>query len=501
VTAIAAEDLEAREAEINKKLKRLGVSANGNRPPERPDDYADASARVIEPAWSASQVKIKGDHFNALRFLDKHGDDVRFSPELGRFFVWNGSWWSEDRAEVALDLARRTVDGLREWASDAGDPDEFKRRVAHYTASTSASRREGLLNVARSIPGIVVTVDQLDTHPMLLACRNGTINLRTGELRPANRAHLITRGLNIDYVPDARSGLWESFIGDTFDGDPGLAGFVRRLFGSCLTGAGVDHLLPVVYGPGANGKTTMLGTIQDVMGEHAITAPEGLLTIQRHDPHPERIAVLRGRRLVVSYEMEQRANLAEQVVKALTGGDTVSEREMYGHRFDFKPTHHIVLVTNHRPRVNGTDHAIWRRLRLIPFTVTVPEDRRDRYLRQRLVAEHAKAVLAWLVAGAVTWCEQGLGDAPAVTAATNAYRQSEDVLGAFMAEMTETTEGTHTKLGELFELWKTWAERAGERPGRRNDFGTGLRDHGLDIRKLAKREMVLDLEIRSSHGD
>ena len=132
------------------------------------------------------------------------------------------------------------------------------------------------------------------------------------------------------------------------------------------------------HGVGANGKSTLVGVVQDLLGSHAMTAPAGLVIAHDHDPHPERIAALRGRRLVVSHELEQQAQLAEQVVKTLTGGDILSARELYGRRFNFTPSHKVVLVTNHQPRVRGTDHAIWRRIRLVPFTAVIPPEQQDR---------------------------------------------------------------------------------------------------------------------------
>jgi putative DNA primase/helicase len=226
----------------------------------------------------------------------------------------------------------------------------------------------------------------------------------------------------------------------------------------------------------------LIGVVQDLLGEHAITAPEGLIIQRTHEPHPERLAVLRGRRLVVSAELEEQARLAEATVKMLSGGDTISARELYGHRFNFKPSHKVVLVTNHPPRVHGTDHAIWRRLRVVPFSVVIPPTDQDMALRRRLVEEDGAAVLAWLVEGARRWHHEGLREVEAVTTATEDYRRSEDIFGAWMSECTVVLERrVRTKVITLWNSWKEWCDQAGERPGRQQDFTTALEAHGIGI--------------------
>ena len=426
----------------------------------------------------AEPVELQGDHLNAQRFVDAHGDRVRWAPELGRYYVWSGSWWAEDRTERVQDLAREVVDGLRTWVTEASG-DEFRRRAAHYTQSARAGRVEALLQVAR--PRLVVGVEDLDRHPFLLACRNGEVDLRTGELRPSDRAHLLTRGIAVEYHPDARSDLWAQFLATTFGGDAELIGYVQRSIGYAATGAVREHVALVWHGSGANGRSTLLGAAQDLLGELALTAPDGLFTESQHEPHPERIAALRGRRLVTCFELENRATLAEGLVKTLTGGDRLSARELYGRRFDFAPTHKVVIVTNHKPRVRGTDESIWRRLRLVPFEHTVRPQDQDGTLRQRLVSDHGPALLAWIVQGAVAWYADGLGETRKVTQATAEYRAEQDTFSAFLEECTEESPRARTPVSELWQLWRTWCESTGERPGRQQSFTSALDDHGVEL--------------------
>jgi putative DNA primase/helicase len=424
---------------------------------------------------------VAGDHLNAQRFLEAHGRGLRRSPELGRWYIWNGSWWEEDRLDRVPEMASDTIDGLRQWVSEADGADEYKRRSSHYQASAKAGRRDSLLSVAGTDPDIVVSVDELDDQPLLLACRNGTVDLSTAELHPASRDDLITRGVDVHYDPQAVSELWLDFLGTIFAGDVDLIAYVQRLLGYCVTGVVAEHIVPVLVGSGANGKSTLLGVMQDLLGDHAITAPEGLVIQTAREAHPERLAALRGCRLVVSDELEERAVLAESMVKMLSGGDTISARELYGRRFNFRPSHKVVLATNHRPRVNGTDRAIWRRLRVVPFGVEIPADRQDLTLRRRLIDEHGPAVLAWLVQGAQQWHTDGLREVEAVRCATEDYRHTEDTVGAWVEDCTVPVDGVRTKVGDLWESWRTWCERSNERPGRKQDFSRALADHGMEI--------------------
>ena len=438
------------------------------------------NAPRAEPSDTAAKIDLSGDHLNADRFLLVHGGNVKWSPELGRWFTWNSAWWEEDRREHVQDLARQTVDGLRAWAAEA-QGDEYRRRSAHYVASAKAGRAEALLQVVRTRASVVVGIDELDQHPYRLPCENGTLDLRTGELLTPDPALLLTQGVRVAYDPEARSELWETFLRTTFGNDLDLLEFTQRLLGYACSGVVAEHVAPVLWGAGANGKSTLLGVVGDVLGDMAMTAPEGLFAVGQHEPHPERLASLRGKRLVVCYEMEARVTLAESTVKTLTGGDRLSARELYGRRFTFAPTHKALIVTNHKPRVRGTDVALWRRLRLVPFEHSVPPEDQLHDLRLRLVRDHGPAILTWLVQGAVAWTEHGLGTATAVDIATSNYRSEQDVLGEFLGERTESQPGGRVGVGELWSAWQTWSEAAGEKVGRKQDFSAALAEHQIEI--------------------
>ena len=209
-------------------------------------------------------VDLAGDHLNAARFLAEHKGEVIYSPEQNLWFVWSGGWWQEDRLDLVHKRANATIDSLRTWAAEAPNAEEFKRRAKHYADSTRSGRRDGMLSIAG--PEVAVAVDQLDRHPHLLACRNGTVNLRSGERGPADPGHLITRGVDLEYDPSAHSPEWERFLERILAEDPDLIAYVQRLLGYAITGEVGEHLLPNFYGDGENGKSQLLIAVQDILG-------------------------------------------------------------------------------------------------------------------------------------------------------------------------------------------------------------------------------------------
>ena len=276
--------------------------------------------------------------------------------------------------------------------------------------------------------------DQFDRAPMLLGAQNGVIDLRNGELMPHAREHMISQVCQTIYDPDAPCPRWERFLSEIMDGDAEMIAALQRLAGYFLTGDVSVQILPIFYGPGGNGKNVFLDTILGIMGPHAAEAPEGLVTARKNDEHPTEIASLCGRRLVVASENEEGKKLRIGLVKKITGNKFLTGRFMRQDYFQFERTHKTVLVTNNKPVVSETGNAIWRRLRLVPFSVTIPDDKQDSQLVEKLKAEWP-GILAWIVRGSVAWWENQckLEFPEAVLSATAEYRNDNDVVGEFLA--------------------------------------------------------------------
>jgi putative DNA primase/helicase len=297
---------------------------------------------------------------------------------------------------------------------------------------------------------------------MLFNCANGTIDLTTGELIRPRREDLITQCSPVRFDPEAESYEWDRFLDRIFDGRQPLIDYVQRLAGYTVTGLTTEQILPIFYGVGANGKTTLLTVFLEVMGnDYAQKANRDLLMVKQRKEHPAELAALFGKRLIVATESDDGSRLAEGLVKDLTGSEKITARGMYENFWQFGPMHKLFLATNHKPEVRGTDHAMWRRLRLIPFDVVIPDAEQDKKLPDKLRAE-SSGILAWMVQGCLDWQRQGLGTPDEVMKATATYRTEQDVLATFIADECLVSPACKVKATPLYDAYKNWCDRTGE---------------------------------------
>ena len=326
----------------------------------------------------------------------------------------------------------------------------------------------------------------------LLNCSNGTLDLRTGELRQHRHEDNLTKLCPTNFKPEAESYCWDRFLEGVFGGHQPTIDFVQRFAGYCLTGDVSEQILAVCYGVGSNGKSTLLNAIQDTLGlDYAMAAPAALLTVKRNEVHPTELADLFGKRFVVSQETEDGNRLAESLVKQMTGGDRIRARRLREDFWQFVPTHKLVLCTNHKPRVKGTDHAIWRRLVLIPFDHKFwnpdkgefgPDElRQDKTLPVKLKAE-AQGILAWAVRGCLDWQRCGLQIPDSVRAATAEYRSEQDTLGRFAETCCIRSDAVRVKFSAFYSDLEKWCNEGGDNVPTKRFVGSWLKDNGLKER-------------------
>jgi putative DNA primase/helicase len=421
----------------------------------------------------------KTDLGNAEFFVARHGTSLRYVRERKQWLVWEGGRWRRDVTGHAERAAKDTVRDLFLLAADL-DGDAQKDAARWALTSQSEAKLRALLKVAESEPGIAIAAEDLDRDPYLLTCANGTLDLRRGELRPASPIHLISLGNDVVFDPDATCPRWLKFLHDVFNGDTDLVAFFRRLAGYFLTGDTKEHKMFVAHGSGCNGKTTAEETIKKLLGGLAATSAFDTFVRSRGDRGPRNdIARLHRARLVVANESGQGHRLDEALIKTLTGGDTIAARYLYAEHFEFQPHFKLLLVTNHRPKVDGSDDAIWRRLRLIPFEVSF-EGREDRDLPAKLEAE-LPGILAWAVEGCLEWQRSGLGSTPKVANATASYRAEEDVLGAFLTDNC-VHEG-EVLAADFRDAFAHYCRDIGEREMAANVLGKQLAAKGIEERQ------------------
>ena len=422
---------------------------------------------------------------NAKRLVIAWGEDIRYCHATKKWFFWTDKNWAMDQTGMVLRLAKSTVRAILIEAAAAINDAERKTVVAHEQKSEGEARLRAMVSLAQSEPGIPIQLRDLDSDPMLLNVGNGTLDLATGALVPHDRKDLITKMVPVDYDPKATCPMWDKFLAEILP-DPSLVEFVQRAFGYTLTGHALEHVLFLLHGFGANGKSTFLEVLRFVFGDYAATADFGTFLAQKGQPIRNDIARLHGARMVTAVESGAGKRLAENIVKALTGGDTVAARFLYGEHFEFVPVFKLWLATNHKPRIIGTDEAIWRRIRLIPFSVTIPKQNRDHTLPAQLKAE-APGILNWALAGLRDYQTHGLGEPDCVNQATQEYRQDQDVLSHFMDAKVIVDPDSEVRAGELYRVYKGWAEESGEYVISERDFSAAMTEQGYSKRRVGYR--------------
>lgn len=307
-----------------------------------------------------------------------------------------------------------------------------------------------------------------------------TIDLKSGTAQPARPADYSTRCTAVE--PQGDCPLWLAFLNRITAQDIDLQAYLQRVAGYALTGVTTEHALFFLYGTGSNGKSVFINTIAGVMGTYAMTAPIEMFMASSVDRHPTELAMLRGARLVTAIETESGRHWSEARLKALTGGDPVTARFMRQDFFEFKPQFKLMIAGNHKPALRSVDEAIRRRLHMIPFTVTIPPEDRDRDLEEKLKAEWP-GILQWMIEGCLDWQEQGLAPPVAVLDATAEYLGDEDSFATWLEESCERQSQAHELSKDLYASWKRWADAAGEIAGTAKAFSQAMKTRGFEAKR------------------
>jgi putative DNA primase/helicase len=416
---------------------------------------------------------------NAERLLATAGTDTRYVHAWNRWLIWDGTRWVLDNDG---EIERRAVLAIRETYVAAAAVEDTKTRqglVDHARKSESAGRIRAMVSLAENMPGVSVAVNALDANPWLLNCLNGTIDLRTGELREHRREDLITKLAPVDYAPSATCPVFDRFLGRIMGDNLALIYFVQKAIGYALTGNMTEQVLFLLHGTGANGKSTLLETLRAMSGDYGRQTDFTTFLQRSGDSVRNDLARLVGSRFVSAVEVEEGRRLSEAVVKQATGQDTISARFLFKEFFEFSPTFKVFLAANHKPQIRGTDHGIWRRIRLIPFQVCIPDAEQDRDLGEKLRAE-LPGILALAVRGCLSWQREGLTPPAEVCAATQGYREEMDTIGAFLGECCILGPGATVSASALYATYREWCEQCHETELSQREFATRLHERGLE---------------------
>lgn len=470
---------------------------DGPEPPVwTPDNPAltehDHDEREREP----ERDRALDDIGNAARYADQHANAVRFVPAFRQWLHWDGARFAKDDRLEHLRRAKSTARRLAEEAAGEESDQRRKDLLAHARRSAAEPRLRAMLTIAASDRRIVASPRDLDRDPWILNTPSGVVDLRTGELRARRREDHLTLLTGASYDPWAEATRWHSFLERVLP-DEAVRRYLQRLVGLSAIGTTLEHMLVLMFGPGANGKSVTLNVIAHVLGDYAHQSTIDLLLQGGRGggrATPE-LADLRGRRFVTVSETPEDGRLASERVKSITGGDPITARYLQGNPFTFEPSHTVWLGTNHKPRVPDDSEGIWRRITLIDFAVTIPEAEQDRQLGDKLAREGA-GILRWIVDGARLYLEHGLDRPDVVKDATADYRAEEDVFGAFLSERAIVEKGASAQAAEIGKAFNKWAERNGHANLTTNAVAEKLKARGFERSKSKKGARWHGLRLR-----
>ncbi|WP_367140414.1 MULTISPECIES: phage/plasmid primase, P4 family [Streptomyces] len=462
---------------------------------------ADEAARAVRLMAEFAERYGSSDVLNAHALVAFTRGTIKHAPGLG-FYMWSGTVWERSDTRVRQSIhymgAALTVAAAELSAQHAekggeakDDPGAKLQKVA--LGFTLTRNIDSLIRELRAVPSVHVDAAEFDAHAHLLTFANGTVDLRTGELRAHDKSDMLTYALDIEYHPEAECPRWLSFLLEVFPDRPELADYFRRLVGYGITGSVAEQCFAILWGKGANGKSVATDTLTNVF--RAVTKTTAFATFEEKPSGgiPNDIAALRGSRLVMASEGESGKPMSEAILKRASGKDMMTARFMRQEFFEFKPSFLIILSTNHKPRFRGQDEGLWRRVKMLPFTRWFAPEERDPYLDQKLMAE-AEGIAAWAVAGAVEWYRSGLQDPPVIADATREYRETSDALAGFFPGVLERCgDGEQMPGGDAFTAYLDWCEAenlpAKERWTRRAFFGA-MEERGV-VRKKTNKGIAL----------
>lgn len=424
-------------------------------------------------------VKIRMHTFddtgNAMRMYDLCSEYLRYSYTDKRWLYYENGTWKYDVKGIVYKAADKVLEFLEKemklWAEHEGGKfyDDFMK---HRKRSRSNVAKKAMIKELEHL--VSINHDEMDTHKTLVNSVNGVLNLDDGSISPHNNVLYMTKMLGTSMpVTPKKPVLWLKFLDDIFSGDKALIQYVQKALGYSLSGITREQCVFFLYGTGRNGKSTFLEVVRDILGEYATNIqPESIMMKAVSSTANTDIARLKGARLVTSVEPNEGMRLNEGLLKQLTGDDVVTARKLYGDEFEYRPEFKLWMATNHKPTIRGTDIGIWRRIHLIPFTVTIPEDKIDKNLGEKL-NEELPDILAWMMEGYRLWKSEGLNKPKVILDAIKEYRNEMDVISAFL-DSDRVMEGGEIKASQLYAIYVKWASEGNEYKVSQRKFGSEL---------------------------
>ncbi|PEK83556.1 DNA primase [Bacillus cereus] len=440
---------------------------------------------------------------NAERIAYYHGENVRYCNEL-EWLIWNGKHWHEDSKRQIEAITAKTLRAL--YGEAKATEDKYQSKLLHDWAKKCERRTIRINSILDVRPMVSVKKKELDSHSFLFNCENGVIDLKTGELLPHDRDLLLTKISPIKYDKNAECPNWKAFLESIFktptgEADHELINYLQKAIGYSLTGVTKEQVMFFLFGNGRNGKSTFINIIQDLLGDYGRQTNSDTFLKKRNDSGINNdVARLDGARFVSAVESEEGQQLSEALVKQITGGEKMSARFLRQEYFEFTPEFKVFFTTNHKPIVKGSDEGIWRRIMLIPFTVTIPKEKIDYDLSDKL-AKEMPGVLRWAVEGCMKWQTEGLRAPEAVKAATAEYREDMDILAPFIDENCTVNSSVRIEAKSLYENYTKWCYQNNELELKNRAFYRQLEIRGFKKEKgTGNKNFILGITLNKLAG-
>ncbi len=449
----------------------LGKAASECRETYTPAPSKLQQARRAAPGKKGTAAKSypMDDTGNAQRFRDAMGENLRFSHTDKVWYVWDGARWRFDDTGGIKRMADEMLDQMEKDLFGMQDPDAITAYKANLRRARSNKGKEAMLKETQHLEGIPVLQDAFDKHKGLLNTPSGIVTLKDGKLQPHRKEYYLTRMAGATLDPKADCPTWLRFLEDITAKDKELMHYLQCMIGYCLSGSVREQCVFFLYGTGSNGKSTFVNTVRELLGDYAMnTQAESIMVRDRSGGARGDLARLKGARLVTVSEPEEGMVLNEGLIKDMTGGEPLTARFLYGREFEYKPEFKVLMATNHKPRIKGTDFGIWRRIKLIPFTMQLPASKQDRNLSEKLRGE-LPGILNWAIKGSLAWQKNaravgsGLPACQAVDAAVEEYKGEMDRLKQFLDECIAERPNNRLQASLFYKIYYSWCHENGER--------------------------------------
>jgi len=394
---------------------------------------------------------------NAQRFKDMYGNIVKYIPEPKQFAIYNGKYWVISYKGEIERMARMVFKTIKEEALKVQDSVKRQALIKHANKSESEQRLKAMINLLKSEENIAMSITEFDKDPKMLNCNNGTINLRTGQLMPHQAENYFMKIINVDYNQNAQCPMFISFLNKIFKNNDRVIGYLKRVIGYSLAGLTNEQCLFILQGVGSNGKSVLIDVLRALFNNYSCNAEFKTFTKQASQSIRNDVARMANARFVTAVEGDKKASLDESLIKAMTGGDTITARFLHKEFFDYEPTFKIFLVTNFLPKISNSGHSIWRRIKIINFDVIISKAEQDKDLTNKLKTE-LSGILNWAIEGCLEWQKSSLKEPQEVTNAVNKYKTSVDSANVFVKNCCILSPQSNVQFSHIYKDYCEWCE-------------------------------------------